>query len=201
MRIREFWITVKHPTANSQVPQSSSYRQYEKNSYFLVTVTFLYIEFFFFHLNNNKTLNFGIKFYGKGKTKWNIEKVYFLFKIRWTLTKNLVQDADRMISWLVRGRWLLYWIIWKQKPAEGGRPFLCALLSSAIHHQVKRLFTAGVKVPDTCLRALSDEPLLLKCSLCMQRPHWRSYLSGPLCPGAKAARFNQIHKTNTQKDI
>lgn len=40
---------------------------------------------------------------------------------------------------------------------------------SAIHHQVEGLFTAGVKVPGTCLRALSEEPLLLKRTPSMQR--------------------------------
>lgn len=33
---------------------------------------------------------------------------------------------------------------------ESNRPLLCALPVSAIHHQVERLFTAGVNVPDTC---------------------------------------------------
>lgn len=54
----------------------------------------------------------------------------------------------------------------RKKAGESGSTaaaFRCALGSgSAIHHQVERLFTAGVKVPDTCLRALSDEPLLVK---------------------------------------
>lgn len=58
-----------------------------------------------------------------------------------------------------------------RREESSNRPLLCALPCSAIHHQVERLFTAGVKVPDTCLRALSDEALLLKNTVCMQRPH------------------------------
>lgn len=77
--------------------------------------------------------------------------------------------------------------------------FLCSLPSSAIHHQVERLFTAGVKVPGACLRALSEEPLLLKRTASMQRPHLRSYLTGPHCPGAKKKPISTRVSTSSPK--
>lgn len=65
-----------------------------------------------------------------------------------------------------------YSVCWRGAGAgSSSGPALRAQPSSAIHHQVERLFTAGVKVPDACLWALSDEPLLRKQTLRMQRPH------------------------------
>lgn len=81
-----------------------------------------------------------------------------------------VRKSDVFMQTFIEIRSVLFPLCWtvraKKKAGESGSAaaaLCCAPGSgSAIHHQVERLFTAGVKVPDTCLRALSDEPLLVK---------------------------------------
>lgn len=71
---------------------------------------------------------------------------------------------------------------------------------SAIHHQVEGLFTAGVKVPGTCLQVLSEEPLLLNP---VQAAATLKIISnrGPPPSGQKKKHFNQIQKFKPLKDI